>query len=366
MDKSLKNNRTIKAYLTIGHTFGTWIGPIVTGLLLFFMRQLITIGLALDKVFYSSLKKEKLTDPIVIVGNPRSGTTFLHRYLINMELGSGAQLWQLIYPSIILQKFIRPILPLLELISPARHHSTDAHQTSLRSIETDDVSLFFRYFDGFFLYGFLLSFADEDLFDWFDPKLRNTSQRDFRWLEAIWMRTIISSKKEPIIGKLFSLSTNLPAFMERFPDSKIINMVRDPVNVLPSGLSLVTGVLDKRFGFWSLPKNKRDQYIDRLYTALVELLKRFHDDYVSGRIERSRVFIVRYDRMMDNFEDVMSGIFKFTGFRPSDLLIENVKKTAENQRQYISKHAYDLKKFGLDEERIRIDCSFVYETFLNE
>ena len=26
-------------------------------------------------------------------------------------------------------------------------------------------------------------------------------------------------------------------------------MVRDPINVIPSGLSLVTGVLDKRFGF---------------------------------------------------------------------------------------------------------------------
>ena len=159
--------------------------------------------MALDRVFYHSLRTRKLTDPIVIVGNPRSGTTFLHRYLIHQGFGSGAQLWQLIYPSIVLQKLIKPVLPLLERISPARHHSTAAHQTSLRSIETDDVSLFFRYFDGFFLYGFLLSFADEDLFDWFDPKIRNTSQRDFHWFETIWLRTMISSKKEPIIGKLF-------------------------------------------------------------------------------------------------------------------------------------------------------------------
>ena len=362
----MKNNRTIKTYLVIGHTFGTWIGPIITGFLLFFMRQLVTLFLALDKVFYHSLRTRKLTDPIVIVGNPRSGTTFLHRYLINMEIGSGAQLWQLIYPSIIMQRLIKPALPLLELISPARHHSTAAHQTSLRSIETDDVSLFFRHFDGFFLYGFLLSFADEDLFDWFDPKIRNTNKRDFHWFETIWLRTMISSKKEPIIGKLFSLSTNLPAFMKRFPDSKIIYMVRDPLNVLPSGLSLVTGVLDKRFGFWSLPEEKRNQYIGRLYAALVELLKRFHDDWVNGRIEKSRIFIVRYDQMMNNFEDVMSGIFKFTGFEPSDNLIDDVKKTAINQRQYKSMHAYDLKKFGLDEEQIKVDCSFVYKTFLNK
>ena len=47
-------------------------------------------------------------------------------------------------------------------------------------------------------------------------------------------------------------------------------MVRDPLNVLPSGLSLVTGVLDKRFGFWSLDENIRERFIKRLYNAFVE------------------------------------------------------------------------------------------------
>ena len=89
--------------------------------------------------------------PIVIVGNPRSGTTFLHRFLISQKLGTGSQLWQLIYPSVVVQKIIKPILPVLEYISPAKHHSTEAHKTSLSSVETDDVSLLFRFLDGFFL-----------------------------------------------------------------------------------------------------------------------------------------------------------------------------------------------------------------------
>ena len=37
----------------------------------------------------------------------------------------------MIYSSILLQKILKPILPLLEHISPAKHHSTDAHKTSL-------------------------------------------------------------------------------------------------------------------------------------------------------------------------------------------------------------------------------------------
>ena len=83
----------------------------------------------------------------MIVGNPRSGTTFLHRYLVRNHIGVGSQLWQMIYPSIIIQKLIRPFLPLLEKVSPTRHHSTAAHATSLQSVETDDAALFFRFFD---------------------------------------------------------------------------------------------------------------------------------------------------------------------------------------------------------------------------
>ena len=361
----MKLNRKLKAYITIGKTFGVWVSPITTGLFLFIMRTIVSIGLFTDKLFYKIARKPYLKNPIVIVGNPRSGTTFLQRYLIQSNLGRGSQLWQLIYPSIILQKLIKPLLPILEKISPARHHSTAAHKTSLSSVETDDVGLFFRYFDGFFLYGFLLSFADEDLFEYFDPKVRDTSKRDFDWFEYVWSRTVVNQDLS-YIGKLFSLSTNLPAFQKRFPDAKILYMIRDPLNVIPSGLSLVTGVLDKRFGFWSLNKDKRDQYIKRLYNALVTLLRRFHEDWTNGNINQSSVFIVRYDKMMSNFDQLMDSILGFIGQQPSDDLIRKIKETAEDQRNYKSKHGYDLKKFGLSEKKIKTDCKFVYDTFLTK
>lgn len=358
-------NRKTKAYSIIGKTFGVWVSPILTGIFLFMMRALVSFGLFTDKLFYKIAREPSIQSPIVIVGNPRSGTTFLQRYLIQSNLGSGAELWQLLYPSIVLQKLIKPLLPILEKISPARHHSTAAHKTSLTSIETDDVGLFFRYFDGFFLYGFLLSFADEDLFEYFDPRVRDTSKRDFDWFESVWSRTIVN-QDVPYIGKLFSLSTNLPAFQKRFPDAKILYMIRDPLNVIPSGLSLVTGVLDKRFGFWSLGKRKRDQYIERLYNALVTLLKRFHEDWTTEKINKSGVLIVRYDHMMSDFDQLMENILNFIDQKPSEELIGKIKKTTEMQRNYKSDHGYDLKKFGLTEDQIKKDCHFVYETFLTE
>ena len=57
-------------------------------------------------------------------------------------------------------------------------------------------------------------------------------------------------------------------------------------------------------------------------------------------------------------------ILKFVDVEPSDELILEIKKTTIDQKNYISKHKYDLKKFNLTEQKIKADCHFVYDTFL--
>ena len=64
-------------------------------------------------------------------------------------------------------------------------------------------------------YGFL-TFDEENLFHWVDPKLRDTSVRDFAWFESMWKRNLISNKGDRYIGKLFSLSSNLPLLKKSF------------------------------------------------------------------------------------------------------------------------------------------------------
>jgi len=363
--KISKIKRAKTAYLIIGRTFGQWISPIFTGLLINILRINVSFYMLLDWIVFKVVRKRKIISPILVVGNPRSGTTFLHRYLVNNSFGSGTKLYQMLFPSIILQKIIKPILPILEKISPTKHHSTEAHKTSLNSVETDDASLLFRFLDGFFLYGFILSWEKEDLFGWVDPKKRDTSNRDFDWLESIWIRTQILNKEDRTVGKLFSISANVPNFLNRFPDAKLLYMIRDPLSVIPSGLSLVTGVLDKKFGFWNLPVEKRQHYIERLYRALVELQIRFHDDWVNNRIDKKNVMIVRFDRMMNDFEGLMKEVISFTNHNASNDLKNDIIKVAEKQRNYVSKHKYDLTKFGLSEQRIKEDCKDIYKTFLS-
>jgi hypothetical protein len=163
---------------------------------------------------------------------------------------------------------------------------------------------------------------------------------------------------------VFSFAVRLPQFLERFPEAQVLYMARDPLSVFPSSMSLVVGVLDKAFGFWSLPETVRKRWLDRMYKAWVLLLQKFHEDWTTGVIDQKRVFIVRYDRMMADFEGMMDDMCRFLGHPMTPELRATVKKRADKQRKYESEHKYDLAKFGLEEAQIRKDCAFFYDTFL--
>ena len=104
--------------------------------------------------------------------------------------------------------------------------------------------------------------------------------------------------------------------------------------------------------------------INRLYLALVELLKRFHQDWVNNKIDKEKVMIIRFDFMMNNFESLMDDIIDFLNIQRNDQLLKDIQHTAEKQRKYQSGHKYDLEKFGLSENQIKNDCKEIYQTFL--
>ena len=357
-------SRMLRVYRSVRRAHGVYVKPLLIGVVFVSVRCLVAFSMLLDYLFFPRLWRAKVERPIVLVGNPRTGTTFLQRFLSAEGFGSGMQLFLMLYPSLLLQTLLKPCLPLLEKLSPAKHHSTAAHATSLSSVETDDVSVLFRYLDGFFLWGFFLSFDKEDMMPLVDPRVRDTSERDFAWLEALWRRSLVLNRSERNVAKLFSLGPRMPQFLKRFPNAQILYMARDPVAVIPSTMSLLTGPLDSAFGFWSKPEAVRQQWFERIYRGLVLLLHRFHEEWENGSIDKSKVFIVRYDRMMEDFEGMMEEMCEFLQHEMTPQLRATIHAKGEKQRAYKSEHQYDLAKFNLDEARIRKDCAFFYETFL--
>jgi hypothetical protein len=357
--------RLFIVWVTVGRTFGLWVRPIGTFFMLMTLRTVVATGMTLDWLFVPGLRKTRLERPIVLVGYPRAGTTFFHRFLVDAGLGAGLRIYEMLFPSLILRRMVRPFLPLMERFSPARHHSSVAKEINLTSVEADDASLIFRFFDGWIPYAFFFCFAEKDYREMFMPEHRDTSRRDFAWFERIWRDNSLHHPRHRVVAKAFSMGLRMPEFMERFPDARMLYMVRDPLEVIPSTLSFATSILDKAFGFWKLPEEVRARYIERLYGALIHLYKASHDDWVSGRVPRDRAMVVRFDRMMKDFDGLMEEVLALVGVDKTPELEAEIQRVAAEQRKFESKHKYDGKKFGIAAERIKKDCAFVYETFFD-
>jgi omega-hydroxy-beta-dihydromenaquinone-9 sulfotransferase len=321
------------------------------------MQSALRFGQWIDPFFFPSVRNPRIESPIVIAGLPRTGTTFLQRWLHAEGVGTGQELWRILCPSATLQAVARPLVPYLEPFSPTRHHPPEIHRSGLSEVEADDASLFLHHLDGFFLYGFLLAHADEDLREWIDSRVRDTSARDYAWLRRCWARNLASTGGTRVLAKLFSAGGDIPALLRAFPDARVIYTRRDPRECIPSAMSLLTSVLDAELGFHSLPKELQRRYLDRIYDALVELMRRFHQDWSSGAFPQEQVFLLPHQELRSDFSGTMHRLLEWLGHPVGSALEARIQVQASQQTSRASGHRYSLSEYGLDEAAILRDCA---------
>ncbi|MGI9161897.1 MAG: sulfotransferase family protein [Mycobacterium sp.] len=362
--------RYVDLYRTINKSFGFRARPIGAFLLLQLRQSISAVTLGLDRIFFPRFRDEPIDRPIFIVGNPRSGTTFLHRLLLGSGPLAAFELWEMLFPAITARKLLGRVVPRLDRLSPARYHPSDIHDTNLRGIETDDVLWFFRTLDGPFAWAYFLAWQD----NWGSALCRRemgvegVTQRDrdrfFGYHEACWRRNLAYKRADRIVAKTSMLTFRLDELLHRYPDCKLVYIIRDPVEVIPSGMSLVSGVLENGYNVWERTSEEdQKRWVENLYQASCEMLRCFHDDYVSGRIPEKNLCVVRYTDLLGDLESTMKRILDFIEVEPSPEFVAEVAAQAEKQRSYTSKHQHSPEKFNLDPQRIRRDLSYIYDTF---
>lgn len=301
----------------------------------------------------------KQHNPIVIGGLPRTGTTFLQRFLHEQKIGKGQTLFAQLFPSPMLQKVLRPLVPVLERISPTRHHDPKIHKTGFMQVETDEAGLFFQQLDGFFLYAFFWALDDEEQLPYFDIRNRNETRRDFAWLSRCWSLNTNNEVIRPL-AKLFGIGAAIPEFLEYFPQGKIIYTARDPREVIPSTLSLLRTVLQERYDWNEISHDKQMRYYSRICDALIELMRRFHQAWEAEKIDRSRCLILPYELLKSDFDGVMNRICSFVGHDLSPSSLQAIHDISMKQKTRQSLHKYRLDDFGLDESGLIEKTSFFH------
>jgi len=359
-----------RIYRSILKNFGFTVRPVGTFAALGVRNLVHGATRGLDHLLYPGFRKLPIEKPVFILGNPRSGTTFIHRFLLNTDRLCAFELWEMLFPAITARKLLRGMIGHMAAFNPAQYHSSAAHETSLRDVETDDAMAFLHFIDGGFRWAYYHAWEDRfgspECMPYFDPKLEPAGKkaRLYRYMEACWRRNMyVKQRSRPIVKtSLFTLRAE--ELVKRYPDAKLIYMVRDPLSTIPSGTSLITRVLEQAYDMYNrAPKDRLDHYLENLYQAGCYMYRSFHDAREQDVIPKENLRIVEYPRMMKELEDVVEDLVDFMEMEPPKEFWDKVKVQADKQRAHTSAHKYSLEKFNLTEERIRKDLAYVYDTY---
>jgi len=323
----------------------------------------VSLGQAIDYLVVAGARAAESPRTIVIAGPPRSGTTFLHRFLAEHGIGRPTELWEAVVPAVSWQTLLRPLVSRLARRGWPAFDLGQAHTAGLRLPETDDLVVFSRHLDSFFYFVYALSFGPLDRPEYLDAARRpaELAPRDLACLAAAARRNRINGDTPVALLKSFSAAYALDETLARLPGARIVYVSRAPHDTLPSALSMVRAVLGLRGLYARCDAAARQRHVDRIVRASLAMQRAAID--ALRRLPGDQVLVVRHEDLVTRFTATMHRILDFVGEPPDPGLQEAVLRQDRLQRRRASAHRYTLEEFGLDERRVRELFSEVYDFF---
>ena len=320
-----------------------------------------------DKLFFYNYKNTKLENPVFLIGHPRSGTTFLHKFILkNCTEFKGMYLWEMIFSSLSIRWLISPILPYLIRKFPQNIYDPNIHKTGLNEAETDDAALFFRNFDGMLYWLYFSAWEDYENFDKLKEELIRESElkKVIKYLEILHKKNLYSNNsKKRIFSKSFSLIMDIEELLSKFHDAKIVILLRDPIEVIPSSISLANNVQKNINNIEKLSDQKKQVYYGNLYNASLSFFK-FFDDQITENVKlKESILLISHKELKEDFENTMNKICEYCKIEKTSELLDAVKKQAAKQPNFKGKHVYSLEEFGFSVEQVKKDFHFLYTKY---
>ena len=335
----------------------------------------IWICFLLDNIFFRGYRWEQVESPVFIVGNPRSGTTFLHRLIAkDVDRFSTMKMWEILFsPSIAQRKLVAGLAALdrwlggavqkrLERTEQGWQEQNVMHEVSLREPEEDDYLLLHIW--SALTTGLSAGLLEEAIrYTYFDTAIP-AAERDR--IMAFYKRCVrrhlhaerigIGNGATCYLAKNPALSPKLDTVFKHFPDAKIIYLVRSPLEVLPSYVNMMMFSW-RVLGIPVEDHALRDYLIDMArhwYTYPLERL---------GRAPANSYAIVRYDDLVSDPEQTIRTVYDRFGFEVGPAFDRVLQEESAKARGYQSRHAYSLEETGLTRQQILHTFQDVFERF---
>lgn len=355
----------IKNFATIMKVYGFHPKYLILPIYRPLYRGFTGLTLRLDHLFYPDLRKQSLANPVFIIGHPRSGTTFLHRFLEkNCQDLRGWQAWEMLFPALTARKLMHRLVPRMEERGFGQIYDRAIHKTGPRAVEVDDAALFIRFFDGLFNWIYFDAWKNEkDTLQAESDLIKMAAQPYLLdYIKAAYKRNRYHHPQR-MLSKAFSYLVIYDQIKKAFPDGKFIWLLRDPMQTIPSSMSLVRSAQSGLHNFEQVPTDKKMAYFQQLYKASLIFYQKFHELHTQG-LDENQNLLVTYPQLRYQFDTTIKRIQQFAHIAPTNQLQNAIEEQLNKQQDYKSKHHYSLEEFGLEEATIKKDFAFIYEHYL--
>jgi hypothetical protein len=337
------------------------------------LELVIWSGLALDAIFFRGYRRVPVRAPVFIVGNPRSGTTLLHRLLAqDRDRFSTMCMWEILFaPSILQRKLVRVLARLdHRLDSPLGRHLAEVvtgwqeqnvmHRVSLTAPEEDDYLLLH-------IWSALTIGLSSGLVDlawpytYFDTALSPAERaRIMGFYKRCVQRHLYAhgdgSGSSCYLAKNPALSPKLATLWEFFPDAKVVCIVRNPLEMVPSYLSM----MEFSWRTVGVPVHG-----DTLRDYILEMAEHWYTYplQVFETLPEDKYAVVRYDDLESDPDAVITAIYERFGLDMSPAYADLLREEGERARNFHSRHDYSLNGVGLTREQVRERFAEVFQRF---
>jgi hypothetical protein len=322
----------------------------------------------LDNLFYPEYQKQEVKQPIFIVGNFRSGTTFLHRLLSKDESSTSFSSWEIyLAPSVVGRKFIHwmmkanyaignPVRWIIKIFNQIVEKEAEMHRIGLTEPE-EDGQVLFHIWSSFDILAFFPFPELIKRYIYYDDQISDDEKdRDMTYYSEVVKRHVYSHNGKRYISKNPSYSPKVKTLHEKFPDAKFINLIRNPLQVIPSSISLYS----KHFHYYGDPETEYP-----LKESIIEHSKHWYTyphQYLKN-LPPDQYIRVRYKDLVSDPQGTIERIYRRFNFEISPAFSKLLAAEAEKAKSYKSKHKYSLRKMGLTRRRIAKEFKFLSRQF---
>jgi len=319
--------------------------------------------LALDRILYPDFLEVDIKSPVFIIGNPRSGTTYLHR-LMALDEGHFAyiRMWEIFFaPSIVQRKLWRTLAAVDGRLGNRGHNlinkweaelfdASVMHRIRLSMPEEDEYLMI--HVGTTIIGGLVFGFPDEALpFVRFDECLsvREKSKAARFYRRCIQRHLYYHGQTRIFLSKNPFFTPKVDMLLHEFPDALIIYLIRNPLKVVPSFASLSAF-------WWHAFCDTEVQYP---YPDFIMKTIQYWYRYPLTRLEKdpqARYVLMKFEDMVGNPRHAVAQIYDHIGLEIGPAYADILDEETVKSRHYQSRHKYSLEEIGYT--RAQILCEF--------